>query len=261
MFVGVTDAIYVQVTHLGGEVTAGAGQWGQAALYLAGMFGGAAVGLVLTRILAQTFVSLQTQKRWLQAQGAEGAQFPSARGANPEAHHGPLGASVRPLNFPVRRRMRLFVAILIAAVAPGAAVATSAADAARQLEQAEQLWARAGPKAYSYSVKYSEFVSTHGCERQRYRVLGSHSIALAAVNTTKCKFSPKLFGSVPALFRLAHDLLGNEEIEFSFDPVLGYPRSIYAGVADMTDAYFAFDVSEFTDETPPAPPNNRWRGP
>jgi hypothetical protein len=66
-FAGIVAVIYIQVTYRGGEVTAGSGQWSQMVLYLTGMFGGTAVGLLLTRLLCARFVSLQTQTRWLQA--------------------------------------------------------------------------------------------------------------------------------------------------------------------------------------------------
>ena len=67
MLAGVVAAIYIQVTYRGGEIVTGPGQWSQTVLYLLGMFGGTAVGLLLTRFVSHSFVSLQTQKRWLGA--------------------------------------------------------------------------------------------------------------------------------------------------------------------------------------------------
>jgi hypothetical protein len=67
MLAGSVAAIHIQMTYRGGEVTTGAGQWSQTVVYLTGMFGGTAVGLVLTRLLSGRFVSLPTQKRWLEA--------------------------------------------------------------------------------------------------------------------------------------------------------------------------------------------------
>ena len=67
MLAGAVFAIYIQVTYGGGEVVAGPGQWGQVALYLFGMLGGTAIGLLLTRLVSHSLVSLQTQRRWLGA--------------------------------------------------------------------------------------------------------------------------------------------------------------------------------------------------
>ena len=59
MMVGVLSAM----TFRGAD--ASAGQWEQVALFLFGMFGGTAVGLLLTRLISHCFVPLETQKRWL----------------------------------------------------------------------------------------------------------------------------------------------------------------------------------------------------
>jgi hypothetical protein len=67
MLAGVVLAIYIQVTYRGGEVTAGSGQWSQVVLYLLGMFGGTAAGLLLTRFLSHCLVPMETQRRWLGA--------------------------------------------------------------------------------------------------------------------------------------------------------------------------------------------------
>ena len=53
--------------YLGGEATTDSGKWTHGALVLLGMFGGAGVCLLLTRLVCRRFVSLQTQKRWFDA--------------------------------------------------------------------------------------------------------------------------------------------------------------------------------------------------
>jgi hypothetical protein len=65
MTAGALSAIYIQMTYRGGDASTGPGQWEQVALYLFGMFGGTAVGLLLTRLISHCFVPLETQKRWL----------------------------------------------------------------------------------------------------------------------------------------------------------------------------------------------------
>jgi len=66
-FAGISAAIYIQFTYGSGETATGSDLWKQMALYLLGMFGGTALGLLLTRLVCRRFVSLQTQKRWFDA--------------------------------------------------------------------------------------------------------------------------------------------------------------------------------------------------
>jgi len=64
---GAVFAIYIQAIYRGGEVATHSGQWSQIVLYLFGVLGGAAVGLLLTRLLSHCFASVATQRRWLGA--------------------------------------------------------------------------------------------------------------------------------------------------------------------------------------------------
>jgi hypothetical protein len=81
MMAGITAALYIQRAYLGGTAANAPGQWAQAAFFLFLMFGAIFLGLLLTRLFCLSFVSLQTQKRWLAAlENAQDSPYVKARG-------------------------------------------------------------------------------------------------------------------------------------------------------------------------------------
>lgn len=122
--------------------------------------------------------------------------------------------------------------------------AIALAEASRSLEAAELRWRDAAPESYAFTVKYSAFGLTHGCESQSFRVSGGHP---SAALQPGCKSRTAEFGTVPALFRFARRLLADRphDASMQFDPSLGYPVKIYTGSRELEDAYFEFEVVKF----------------
>ena len=139
----------------------------------------------------------------------------------------------------------LLVAVCIFISSLQFAYAADAHTAAEQLRQSEARWRQTAPTRYSLRVKYSTFAGRYGCREQSFRVHGRHSSSDSAPD---CGSRPDKFGSVPALFRLARELLAenpDDEADIEFDPTYGYPKSFYVGSAQMEDSYFKFEVLDF----------------
>ena len=66
-FVGVTAALYIQQTYLGGTAATDSGQWIQVVFFVLLIAGATAFGGLLSRLIVRRLVSLQTQKRWLES--------------------------------------------------------------------------------------------------------------------------------------------------------------------------------------------------
>jgi len=117
-------------------------------------------------------------------------------------------------------------------------------EATAQLTQAEQRWKTAAPTSYSFTVRYSAFVLTYGCQSQTFRVTGPRSTPKLSFG---CKSQPQKLGSIPALFHLAHELLAEhpDEVSADYDSTYGYPIKFYVGSTDIDDNYFQFEIAEF----------------
>lgn len=119
-------------------------------------------------------------------------------------------------------------------------------DATEQLKQAEERWKMSSPSAYYFTVRYSAFVLTYGCESQSFLVSGTRSKPVSSIG---CKSQPRKLGSIPALFHLAHKLLAEkpDEVSAEYDSTYGYPIKFYVGSADLEDSYFQFEIVEFKE--------------
>ena len=131
--------------------------------------------------------------------------------------------------------------------------AADAHTAAEQLRKSELLWKHTAPYRYSLRVKYSTFAGHYGCWEQSFRVKGRHSSSDSAPD---CDSRPDKFGSIPALFRFARELLAEnpDEAEIEYDPAYGYPKNFYVGSTHMEDSYFKFEVLDFKAGDPEGGP-------